>query len=77
MVATVFGGLNYQIEHHLFPSMPSRNLRRCQPLVRRFCAARCIPYCETTLLESYTMALNHLRNVRPNALRTRHEMSVG
>lgn len=77
LVATVFGGLNYQIEHHLFPSMPSRNLRRCQPLVKRFCAARGIPYCETTLLESYTMALNHLRNVRPNALRTRHETSVG
>lgn len=65
-VAAVFGGLNYQIEHHLFPSMPSRNLRNCQPIVKRFCAARGIPYCETTLLDSYARALNHLRNVRPN-----------
>jgi len=36
----VFGGLNYQIEHHLFPSMPSANLRRAQPLVREFCRTR-------------------------------------
>ena len=27
------GGLNYQIEHHLFPSMPRPNLRRSQALV--------------------------------------------
>ena len=31
------GGLNYQIEHHLFPSMPRPNLRRAQPIVREFC----------------------------------------
>ena len=29
------GGLNYQIEHHLFPSMPRANLRRAQPVVQR------------------------------------------
>jgi len=65
LVTLALGGLNYQIEHHLFPSMPSRNLRRCQPLVKRFCATREIPYCETTLLDSYAMALNYLRSVRP------------
>ena len=35
----MLGGLNYQIEHHLFPSMPRPNLRRVQGLVRDFCAA--------------------------------------
>ena len=39
VVAIAFGGLNYQIEHHLFPSMPSRNLRRCRPIVMEFCAS--------------------------------------
>ena len=34
------GGLNYQIEHHLFPSMPRPSLRRSQPLVAAFCAER-------------------------------------
>ena len=34
------GGLNYQIEHHLFPSMPRPSLRRSQPLIAAFCAER-------------------------------------
>ncbi len=54
------GGLNYQIEHHLFPSMPRPNLRRSQPLVREFCQHRGLPYCETSLLGSYAQALRHL-----------------
>ena len=33
------GGLNYQIEHHLFPSMPTPNLRKAQPIVREYCAS--------------------------------------
>ena len=32
-VDVALGGLNYQIEHHLFPSMPRANLRRAQPIV--------------------------------------------
>jgi len=54
------GGLNYQIEHHLFPSMPRSNLRRSQPLIREFCRQREVPYCEATLAGSYAQALRHL-----------------
>jgi fatty acid desaturase len=54
------GGLNYQIEHHLFPSMPRSSLRHAQPLVRAHCAALGLPYCETSLLASYRAALAHL-----------------
>jgi fatty acid desaturase len=57
------GGLNYQIEHHLFPSMPRPNLRRAQPLVAAFCADRGVPYCETSLLGSYAQALRYLSAV--------------
>jgi fatty acid desaturase len=57
------GGLNYQIEHHLFPSMPRPNLRRAQPIVREFCARRDIAYCETGFLESYAQVLRHLHTV--------------
>ncbi len=56
-----FGGLNYQIEHHLFPTMPMANLRRCQRIVREHCIAHGIDYCETTLLQSYIAALRHLK----------------
>jgi fatty acid desaturase len=29
-----FGGLNYQIEHHLFPQVPSLRLAQVQPVVQ-------------------------------------------
>ncbi|WP_299538103.1 acyl-CoA desaturase [uncultured Streptomyces sp.] len=54
------GGLNYQIEHHLFPSMPRPHLRLAQPLVRAHCAAVGVPYTETGLVESYRQGLAHL-----------------
>jgi fatty acid desaturase len=57
------GGLNYQIEHHLFPSMPRPNLRRAQTLVRAFCAQHGVPYHETGLLHSYVQVLRHLHEV--------------
>jgi fatty acid desaturase len=59
----VLGGLNYQIEHHLFPSMPRPNLRRAQPLVRRFCTEHGVDYMQTTLIDSYRQALRHLNEV--------------
>lgn len=57
------GGLNYQIEHHLFPSMPRPNLRLAQTLVAAFCAERGVPYTRTSLLTSYSQALGHLASV--------------
>jgi fatty acid desaturase len=54
------GGLNYQIEHHLFPSMPRPNLRHSQIIVKQFCHQRGLPYCQTSLLGSYTQALRYL-----------------
>jgi fatty acid desaturase len=59
----VLGGLNYQIEHHLFPSMPRPSLRRVQALVRTHCAQHGITYCETGLLTSYAQVLRHLNKV--------------
>ncbi|GHG03109.1 MULTISPECIES: fatty acid desaturase family protein [Amycolatopsis] len=57
------GGLNHQIEHHLFPSMPRANLRRAQPLVRQFCADRGIDYAQCGLLKTYSFVLQHLHDV--------------
>jgi fatty acid desaturase len=62
-VDLALGGLNYQVEHHLFPSMPMPNLRRAQPIVRSYCAEQGIPYHETGLVDSYRQALAHLRDV--------------
>jgi fatty acid desaturase len=59
----VFGGLNYQIEHHLFPSMPRPNLRRSQTMIRAFCLQHGLPYSQTSLIDSYAQALRHLHAV--------------
>jgi fatty acid desaturase len=57
------GGLNYQIEHHLFPGMPSPNLSKAQPIVQAYCAEVGVPYEQTGLIESYRQALRHLHEV--------------
>jgi fatty acid desaturase len=63
LVDVALGGLNYQIEHHLFPSMPRPNLRRCQAIVKAFCHQHGVSYCETTLWRSYAQAIGHLHDV--------------
>ncbi len=57
------GGLNHQVEHHLFPSMPRPHLRRAKPLVRAHCAAAGVPYTEAGVVASYAQALAHLHAV--------------
>jgi fatty acid desaturase len=56
-----YGGLNYQIEHHLFPAMPRNQLRKAQPLVEQFCAERGISYYQTSLTRSYLDIFRHLK----------------
>jgi fatty acid desaturase len=58
-----YGGLNYQIEHHLFPSMPRNRLREAQRLIKTFCQEHAIPYYETSMLRSYQEILQHLHQV--------------
>lgn len=70
IVDIALGGLNYQIEHHLFPSMPMPNLRRAQPIVRAYCAELGIPYLESSLYSSYAQALRHMHEAGA-PLRTR------
>ncbi|MEV0253376.1 acyl-CoA desaturase [Streptomyces sp. NPDC050732] len=57
------GGLNYQIEHHLFPSMPRPHLRVAQPIVRAHCAAMGMPYTEAGFVDSYRQVLRHMYEV--------------
>ncbi|MFC7862681.1 fatty acid desaturase family protein [Streptomyces murinus] len=59
----MLGGLNYQIEHHLFPSMPTPHLRRARTIVRAYCAEIGVPYHETGLIRSYREALTHMHQV--------------
>jgi fatty acid desaturase len=59
----LLGGLNYQVEHHLFPSMPRPSLRRSHALIRGFCAELGVPYAADGLFRSYAEVLEHLHRV--------------
>ena len=59
----LMGGLNYQIEHHLFPSMPRPHLARAREIVREQCRALRVPYTETTLWRSYGIVVAYLNRV--------------
>jgi fatty acid desaturase len=63
IVDVALGGLNYQIEHHLFPGMPSPSLRRAKPVVEQYCNEIGVPYVQAGLVESYRQALRHLHEV--------------
>jgi len=63
LVDTALGGLNHQIEHHLFPSMPTPNLGKAQPIVQAYCAEIGVPYELTSLRDSYARAFRHLHDV--------------
>ena len=62
-VDSAMGGLNYQIEHHLFPSMARPNLKRAKPIVEAFCREHGITYTETSLPTSYGIVVRYLNAV--------------
>jgi fatty acid desaturase len=59
----VYGGLNYQIEHHLFPTMARNKLKEAQGIIKAFCQAHDIPYHETNALQSLWEILQHLHQI--------------
>ncbi|MBA3531432.1 MAG: fatty acid desaturase [Ardenticatenales bacterium] len=59
----LYGGLNYQVEHHLFPTMPENKLREAQVLVKAFCEERGLSYYETGFIQSQKEVLSHLHQV--------------
>jgi fatty acid desaturase len=77
VVDFVFGGLNYQIEHHLFPSMPRPNLRRAQAIVHDFCERHGVAYRQTGVVTSYAEALRHLHAVGEPLRAVRAQSTAG
>lgn len=63
LLDTVMGGLNYQIEHHLFPSMPRPHLRRASATIRAYCREHGVAYTETGLWQSYGIVVRYINRV--------------
>lgn len=58
-----FIGLNSQIEHHLFPYVPTIRLRRGRAITRAFCAEHGLPYTDVGVLDAYRAVYDHLAGV--------------
>ncbi|GAA5227677.1 acyl-CoA desaturase [Paeniglutamicibacter antarcticus] len=63
VLSHVFGGLNYQVEHHLFPSMPRANLASVAEIVREYCHELKVPYTVATVTQSYGQVVTYLNKV--------------
>ena len=59
----LMGGLNFQIEHHLFPSMARPFLKKAHQIVMEYCREKNVPVVETGLFESYGIIIKYLNKV--------------
>jgi len=64
-VTMLLGGLNFQIEHHLFPCLP--DLYEISLIVRPFCKERGIPYRSESFWQAWQRVILHLREMAMHA----------
>lgn len=57
------GGLQYQVDHHLFPMMPRHNLAKTHALIESFCKEWGVQYHEADLVDGTIEVLQHLQKV--------------
>mmetsp|Transcript_4019 Transcript_4019/g.5456 ORF Transcript_4019/g.5456 Transcript_4019/m.5456 type:complete len:477 (-) Transcript_4019:109-1539(-) len=62
------GGLQYQVDHHLFPMMPRHNLAKTHKLVKSFCKEYGVNYHEADLVDGTVEVLQHLQRVSDDFL---------
>ena len=61
------GGINYHIEHHVFPRMNHHHFHKVRPIIREFCAEKNIPYHYfPTVWENFVSFVEHLRQMARN-----------
>jgi fatty acid desaturase len=58
-----YGHLNYQIEHHLFPTLPRHNMKKARKIVKKFCREKGIEYYETGVIRSYIEIVQHMHKI--------------
>jgi fatty acid desaturase len=68
-VGWFMGGLQYQVEHHIFPYVPRHNLPKTRQLVEALCKKHRVPYKSTSLTVGTIEVLKHLGEVTEHVLR--------
>ena len=58
-----YGGLNYQIEHHLFPTMPRNRLLEAGKIVQPYCEKHGISYHTTGVVEGFWEILREMHRL--------------
>ena len=61
--SAIYGGLNYQVEHHLFPNMSRVHLAKTRRIVREHCRTLGITYTETSIPRAYAEVVSYLNQV--------------
>lgn len=67
LMTACMGGLNYQIEHHLFPSMPRPSLPAARIITRRYCQEKEITYTEETVWGAWRQVVGYLTEIGVSA----------
>ena len=63
-LAVLNGGLNYQIEHHLFPRIQHSHYAKISPVVRAYCEKKGIPYIHfPTVGDNLQSCVEHLADM--------------
>jgi fatty acid desaturase len=62
-MSILYGGLNLQIEHHLFPGMARPHLNTARSFVRAACKREGVTYTETAMMASYGRVIDYLNRV--------------
>jgi len=58
----VHGGLQFQIEHHLFPRLPRHNLRAARIMVKELCAKHGVAYHEASFFDAWKLLYTQMRS---------------
>lgn len=61
------GGLQFQVEHHLFPRLPRCHLRMVSPMVRELCKKHGLKYMSASFIEANRRTIGVLRNAAMQA----------
>ncbi|KAF2594236.1 hypothetical protein F2Q70_00044226 [Brassica cretica] len=56
-----FGGLQFQLEHHLFPRLPRCHLRKVAPVVQELCKKHNLPYRSLSWWEANVWTIRTLK----------------
>jgi len=61
--ATLLGGLNYQVEHHLFPNMARPRLAKTREIVLEYCRVNDVTYTEMSFLRANVHVVKYVHEV--------------